>query len=210
MKSGPFALIVAFATKLEIEPVKAFARKLKEAGLMQTGARGVNAPEVSPSDMSTLLLALLASDKQVRAAEVTARIKGFQLSSPQMIDAVGSLLPDPDHTLFDFMTLLCSPSFYLPDGLDITIRAVGQAFVEVEGDSLDGDPWKIVYWPREEMQQSVVDHVQLRDDPASARPGAKSAEFEGPLSLHGIVTSREIGFGAIEFIKSMAFEEVVE
>lgn len=70
MKSGPFIKAIANAYGVEEGTVYVISRLLKEAGLMTTGARGVNAPEMTPLDAARITIALLATDRPARAPEV--------------------------------------------------------------------------------------------------------------------------------------------
>lgn len=70
MKSGPFIKIVAQAYGVEESTVTLVARMLKEAGLMTTGARGVNAPEMTALDAARITIALLGTDRPGRAVEI--------------------------------------------------------------------------------------------------------------------------------------------
>lgn len=50
-----------------------YTRRLKEAGLISTGARGVNAPEMTPLDAARLLIALLSSSSATHCVERVRR-----------------------------------------------------------------------------------------------------------------------------------------
>lgn len=54
--------------------VKLYVRELREAGLLTTGARGVNAPHMTTLDAARLVIALLATDKP---SECVERVKRF-------------------------------------------------------------------------------------------------------------------------------------
>lgn len=59
MKSGPFITLIASTYGLPEKSVFLVARALREAGWLTTGARGVNAPDMTVSDAARLTLALL-------------------------------------------------------------------------------------------------------------------------------------------------------
>jgi hypothetical protein len=69
MKSGPFILLVARAYRVEESTVRLYARALKEAGLLTTGAGGRGAPHMGAQDAARLTIALLATDSPARAVE---------------------------------------------------------------------------------------------------------------------------------------------
>ncbi len=84
-----------------------FARRLKEAGLMTTGARGRHAPEMTPMDAARLIIAILTSDGPVHCVERVQRF-GQVKYSPNFKRAYrGYETIKPDHfdSLFDGETL---------------------------------------------------------------------------------------------------------
>lgn len=74
MKQGPFLQTIASALTQPFGSVKLYARELREAGLLTTGARGVNAPHMTPLDAARLVLAILATDKP---SECVERVRRF-------------------------------------------------------------------------------------------------------------------------------------
>ena len=72
MKPGPLALAVAAVLRLDHKSVEVTARALREAGLLTTGARGRNAPDMTPKDLAVHLIAALATDKPARAVANSA------------------------------------------------------------------------------------------------------------------------------------------
>lgn len=79
MQSGPF--ITFIATTLAVDPatVGVFVRELRKAGLLTTGARGVNAPHMLPRDAARLLIALMATDRPSEAVASVARWRAMHL-----------------------------------------------------------------------------------------------------------------------------------
>lgn len=74
MKSAAFIQMMAEALTTPSNTVTDYARRLKEAGLLSTGARGVNAPEMKPLDAARLLLAILTTSS---AAQCVERVQRF-------------------------------------------------------------------------------------------------------------------------------------
>lgn len=74
MKQGPFLTLIADTLTQPVGSVKLYARELREAGLLTTGARGVNAPHMTALDAARLVLALLTTDKP---SECVERVKRF-------------------------------------------------------------------------------------------------------------------------------------
>lgn len=75
MKHKAFTEIVAHTTRVPEGTVAMFGRNLKSAGLLTTGARGVNAPEMTVLDLTRILIALCATDRPADAVEATNRYR---------------------------------------------------------------------------------------------------------------------------------------
>lgn len=73
MQSRAFNFILSEAYRVEPKVVALFTRRLKEAGLLTSGARGVNAPNMTPRDAARATIALLATEQPTRAAEMVKR-----------------------------------------------------------------------------------------------------------------------------------------
>jgi hypothetical protein len=69
MTPGELTKAVAGATLMPEATVTAHARMLREAGLLTTGARGVNAPEMTPLDAARLLLSVMVTERPSRAVD---------------------------------------------------------------------------------------------------------------------------------------------
>lgn len=80
MKSGPFLSMIADTFSVEGKTVTVYARALKEAGLLTTGARGVNAPDMTPLDAARMTIALLACDGPSQAVERVQRFGKIRYS----------------------------------------------------------------------------------------------------------------------------------
>jgi hypothetical protein len=92
MKSRAFNETFANFLGLELKAVTVAARRLKEAGLMTSGARGVNAPDMTAMDAARITIAFLSGDKLVDVAD---RVRAYgslrfrpDLSSNQ-VDVLG-------------------------------------------------------------------------------------------------------------------------
>lgn len=66
--------MIAQAYTTPLKTVTVYARLLKEAGLLTTGARGRNAPDMTPLDAARLTLAMLTTDSPAESVE---RVKRF-------------------------------------------------------------------------------------------------------------------------------------
>lgn len=88
MKSGPFIKMIAAAFTVEEKTVTVYARALKEAGLLTSGARGVNAPDMTPLDAARMTIALLACDGPSQAVERVRRFGQIRYSPDTRHSAV--------------------------------------------------------------------------------------------------------------------------
>ncbi|MEQ5870028.1 hypothetical protein J4E08_08950 [Sagittula sp. NFXS13] len=79
MKSSAFIKIVAEAYRVEEKTVTLYARFMKEAGLITSGARGVNAPHMHPRDAVRLTIALLATGTAAHAVPLYQRFAGMTI-----------------------------------------------------------------------------------------------------------------------------------
>lgn len=77
MKSTAFISQVAGAYRVEEKTVQLYARLMKEAGLITSGARGVNAPHMHPRDAVRMTIALLATSSAARAVELYQRFSAM-------------------------------------------------------------------------------------------------------------------------------------
>lgn len=75
MKHKAFTEIVAKSCNIPQKTVALFARNLKEAGLLTTGARGVNAPEMTLLDLTRMVITLCATDRPAEAVEMSNRYR---------------------------------------------------------------------------------------------------------------------------------------
>src|SRR5262245_14138883 len=83
MTPGELIRQVAKGTEIPTATVAVYARVIREAGLLTTGARGVNAPQMTPLDGARLLLALVATDKPSLAAHAVrdfGRLASYRFS----------------------------------------------------------------------------------------------------------------------------------
>lgn len=74
MKSASFINAMAHVFNVPHKTMVTYDRFLKEGGLLTTGARGVNAPHMTPLDAARVAIALLSTDAPGQAVE---RVKRF-------------------------------------------------------------------------------------------------------------------------------------
>lgn len=67
MKQGQFITLMSESLGVEEKTIRMIVRTLREAGLFTTGARGVNAPDITPLDAVRVVIAVVASPSPSRA-----------------------------------------------------------------------------------------------------------------------------------------------
>lgn len=72
--------MIAATFTVEEKTVKVYFRTLREGGLLTTGARGVNAPDMTPLDAARMTIALLACDGPSQAVERVQRFGQLRYS----------------------------------------------------------------------------------------------------------------------------------
>lgn len=84
-----------------------FARRLKEAGLLTTGARGRNAPEMTPMDAARVTLAILTTDSPLHCIERVRRFGQIKYSPnfKKIYRGYETIKPDDFARLFQGETL---------------------------------------------------------------------------------------------------------
>lgn len=103
MQIGPFTKLIARVYGIEEKTVTVYARFLREAGLLTTGARGVNAPHMLPLDAARMTIALLATDKPSQAVELVARYGAMKLRANETTENLPEYLFHDDPTFEQVM-----------------------------------------------------------------------------------------------------------
>ena len=67
MKQAQFITLMSESLGVEEKTIRLIVRTLREAGLFTTGARGVNAPDITPLDAVRVVIAVVASPSPGRA-----------------------------------------------------------------------------------------------------------------------------------------------
>ncbi|MCE8507837.1 hypothetical protein KBY28_05155 [Ruegeria pomeroyi] len=67
MKQAEFISLMSEGLGVEEKTIRMIVRTLREAGLFTTGARGVNAPDITPLDAVRVIIAVVASPSPSRA-----------------------------------------------------------------------------------------------------------------------------------------------
>jgi hypothetical protein len=110
MQNGPFTQTLAQHFGCDPSFVRQITRALREANLLTTGARGVNAPHMTAQDAARVALAILAGATPTTAAEEVRQWGSFQIESitrPQNDFRPGpfrEIGPDGESTLLEALT----------------------------------------------------------------------------------------------------------
>lgn len=84
VKTTGFIDGIANATGFSSKTIRVAFRSLREAGLMTTGARGVNAPDMVSLDAARLLIWALVSDRPADAPQIVGDFAGLTLQAEQL------------------------------------------------------------------------------------------------------------------------------
>ncbi|WP_127114018.1 hypothetical protein [Shimia sediminis] len=212
MKITQMAQIVSQMCRLENEKSgNIFVRELRNAKLIKSGGKGINAPDMGKEDLTSLLIALLGTDKPAKAVEMCEYLGSFQLpESSNWVVGSEKLPSDSNHTFRELMEALCDPQNKIPNS--IIIEVTGTAHIKVENEDVlgdDGQSISYMYFSREEIKkgEELWRDIPLGDISSPAAKSAIRATIDSPLSLHGLVTSRRISSDTIELIKTFMFPE---
>lgn len=106
MRPNAFTSKVQECYRTEGTTVPQAIRLLKAAGLMSTGARGVNAPDMTPRDAARITIALLATDKVVNVVEATKKFCALTVNRSYSEGRVPSFAENTEwaETLEDVLT----------------------------------------------------------------------------------------------------------
>lgn len=123
MKSAAFNKMMAQTLTTPLSAVTDYSRRLKEAGLLSTGARGVNAPEMTPLDAARLLLAILTTPSPAQCVERVKRFGQIKYSPNfrKSYQGYQTIQPEEFGTLFQGETLeeVLASLFGLPQKVGI-------------------------------------------------------------------------------------------
>lgn len=109
MKNGPFNEAIAQHLGLDLALVKQLSRALREANLLTTGARGVNAPHMVARDAARLVIAALAGSIPSTVVEDvfgwgSYQVAGIHLGASTKKGPFCATDPDESCTLEDALT----------------------------------------------------------------------------------------------------------
>lgn len=108
MKQAQFITLMSESLGVEEKTIRMIVRNLREAGLFTTGARGVNAPDITPLDAVRVVISVVASPSPSRAVQ---DVRYFGSLKPDMRgDSAKLMMPkvaDEDATLEETLLACC-------------------------------------------------------------------------------------------------------
>ncbi|MDJ0858638.1 MAG: hypothetical protein QNI90_18710 [Dinoroseobacter sp.] len=114
MKQAQFITLMSESLGVEEKTIRVIVRTLREAGLFTTGARGVNAPDITPLDAVRVVIAVVASTAPSRAVRDVLYFGSLKPDRrEERTDYTKALGLDPDKTLEE--TLLDCMEDRFPD-----------------------------------------------------------------------------------------------
>ena len=155
MKHKAFTEIIAEHSGVPQKTVALYVRNLKEAGLLTSGARGVNAPDMTVLDLTRMIIALCATDRPSEAVEMVENYLMAQCNGPSSGSfVVGERQIDVPEgtTVEEFLTSMLSLHWAYLLFSDLEIRIFEKRFrveIEIFGSSL----WFFV--PKTELQEQA-------------------------------------------------------
>lgn len=193
MRAGPFLSAVAAGLFVEEKTVRVFAREMRLAGLLSTGARGVNAPDMTIEDLANLIVAFLATDRPSKAVEMLRCFGSMQLLERTKAAHIHCMPSSPSHSFLELMELWCAPAVAIPPL--VRIEASGTAGVSILSESLRA-PFeggiKLFYCSKAEQ-----------DTLCGPRP-------PDLVAARGLVVSRSISSSDLTAIKKTVFGDVAQ
>ncbi|WP_208353040.1 hypothetical protein [Pseudaestuariivita rosea] len=162
MKQAQFITLMSESLGVEEKTIRMIVRILREAGLFTTGARGVNAPDITPLDAVRVIIAVVASPSPSRAVR---DVKYFGALKPDRRDeeatsAWGLPWVDENKTLEDTLLDCLSnqvPYHEISFGM-LHLSEQGKAYIATDTGSQD-------YHQREQWQAVMDEYAASNDRP---------------------------------------------
>jgi len=201
MKSGQLIKVVSNALGIEQATVRFVARRLREAGFLTTGARGVNAPDMTKRDAARLTLALMTGAPPNRVVETFKIFRQFQNDEFDQIEAA-SLIQllgfKRENTAEDFLVYLIDLISLGSDRAELAEIISGVRYIVHEKPAyvIVKDVGLEIYFTALHLPE--MNEIEAEGDmTAWSRSG-----FPGLFDLEGMHVMREISYGEIEAIAS--------
>lgn len=211
MKSGLFIKLISSVYGVEEKTVMVFARNLKGIGYLSSGARGVNAPDMTPKDLAVITIALLATDKPSMAIDEFEYYSALQLDGSSEGSTFDPEIYGPNQTFLEYLTFVFSSEFCIPTEFEITFDEKRTVLVNHSGQ-------QIRYHSRVEEAELKAIYNEYPgaeenfDTPANRELSDKLFEhfLASPAQtrlLAGIKVSRSLDSQVLKGLKSYFFEE---
>lgn len=204
MKPGPFVSLLAELARVDEKTLALHARELKRADVLEKRGRGTSATDVDASYLARLLISRMGTDKPVRAVAAFEKLHSMQLPDGEMARFAGSL--PPDHTLLDFMEMICDPALQLKPEHGFTVTFVGMAQVIVEPNN--GKKNGLMYVDRREIESATNEFMAAQGSSEALRELARKLHVSD-LNLNGIVESRSFTSYWLQMVKRAVFADAV-
>jgi len=168
MKHKAFTNIIAHSCRVPDKTVELFSRNLKEAGLLTSGARGVNAPEMTVLDLTRMIIAICGTDRPSDAVEVSNRYRVARSTKAETITIGQGKIEIPEgEELEDLLSNFLDLPFLALKALDLCL---------------------FIHWNRLEAEMLICDaritfKVALTDD---ERDGQWLGSFKGISTRRGL------------------------
>lgn len=204
MKPGPLVSFLALHARVDEKTLSVLVRALRDADILEKGGRGPSGIEVDCRYLAKILIARMATDKPARAVQAFHNFSGMQLVSDQSHQYLASLLPDPNHTLLDFVSRICDPQINLKDAPEFEVAFVGNACVHVSrnGRSIASYADMISF-------QLTLDQMMDAEIKGDAEREHRLLErvAMGDSALIGIVESRSFTSSWLQVFKNFVFAD---
>ncbi|NOD48924.1 MULTISPECIES: hypothetical protein [unclassified Ruegeria] len=201
MKSGHLIKVISNALGIDQATVHFVARKLREAGFLTTGARGVNAPDMTTRDAARLTLALMTGappNRIVDTFEIYRQFRNDEFEHIESAKVIQRLDFKRENTAEDFLVYLFdfvlshrsnSESDILLNGLEFNVHEK-PAYVIFKNAGLE------IYFTAVHLSEMKIN--EFEDDPTMWSNSGPAGLFE----MEGMHVMRQISLGEIEAIAS--------
>lgn len=197
MKQAQFINLMSYALGVEEKTIRLIVRNLREAGLFTTGARGVNAPDITPLDAVRVVIAVVASPSPSRAVRDVLYFGALKPDCrEEWTDCTGPLGIDRDKTLEETLLDCIENRFSYESiiGAYIQLSERGDALLHLAGgwqEFHQREQWQAAMAQRSDKSETVKTKVEWEamDRIAEVKVN-RSAEYPLELLL-------EIGFEMI-------------
>ncbi|MCA0850866.1 hypothetical protein [Salipiger thiooxidans] len=174
MKQAQFISLMSDSLGIEEKTLRIVVRTLRLEGLFTTGARGVNAPDMTPLDVARVTIAVVASSSPARAARDVRYFGSLRpfTDSERTREALAATKLDPDKTLEE--TLVDVVERKLPDAVvdhaELILNDRGECTLSIQ------DMFAVTYDHREQRDAAMSAFLLNRSDHSAKRDATEGWE----------------------------------